>query len=154
MAQSILTDIQPASGAPPAIVLRWRVHLARRQPLRAAIAVFLILASAVGAYLIWHHPLAAAVAAFLVLSAAAEFLLPITYVLGPDGVWCRSFLSVRHLRWADVRRCYRDAQGIKLSPLARRSRLEAYRGIYLWLEDDGAAVADAIRAYWRQGAGR
>ena len=138
-------------GSQPAAVLEWRVHLARRHPLRAAVAALFVVATAGVAYLVWLHPLAAAVAGFLVLSAVAEFLFPISYRIGPDGVWCRNFLSVRYLRWADVRRCYRDAQGIKLSPLSRRSRLEAYRGIYLWLGDDDAAVKDAIRGYLEEG---
>jgi hypothetical protein len=140
------------AGVPAAPVLSWRVHLARRQPLRAAAAIFLIIGASAAAYLIWVHPLAAAAAGFLMLSAVAEFLLPITYRVGPDGAWCRSFLSLRHLQWAEVKRCYRDADGIKLSPLGRRSRLEAYRGIYLWLGDDGAAVVQAVRAYVKEAA--
>lgn len=145
MAQSTLADDQPP------VVLTWRVHLARRQPLRAAAAAFFVIASAAAAYGLWLHPLAAAVTGFLVLSAVAEFLLPISYRIGPDGVWCRSFLSLRHLAWPDVKRCYRDARGVKLSPLSRRSRLEAYRGIYLWLGDDGEAAVAAVRRYLAEG---
>jgi len=143
MAQSTLAGVE--SG-----VIEWRVHLARRRPLHAAAAVLCVIAGAGAAYLMWHHPLASAGAGFLVLSAAAEFLFPITYRMGSDGVWCRNFLSLRHLSWADVRRCYRDVHGIKLSPLGRRSRLEAYRGIYLWLGDDEKVVVDTLRGHLRQ----
>jgi len=141
MAESSSSKVQTAA------VVTWSVHLARRQPWRAAVALIVICASAAIAYVIWLHPLAAAAAGFLVLSAAAEFLLPVSYRIGPEGVSCRNFLSLGHLKWADVKRCYRDADGVKLSPLARPSRLEAYRGIYLWLGDDGEAVLDAIRRY-------
>jgi hypothetical protein len=141
MAESTISGIQPTAA------VKWRVHLARRRPLRAALAVCIVAASAAAAYVLWGHPLAAVIVGFLVLSAVAEFLLPISYRIGADGVWCRNFLSVRHLPWSDIRRCYRDDRGIKLSPLGHRSRLEAYRGIYLWLDDNDAAVTDVIRAY-------
>lgn len=141
MAESSSSKLQTTA------VVTWSVHLARRQPWRAAAAVFLVCASAAAAYLIWPHPLAAAVAGFLVLSAAAEFLLPIKYRIGPEGVSCRNFLSLRQIKWADVKHCYRDADGVKLSPLARPSRLEAYRGIYLWLGGEGEAVLEAVRRY-------
>jgi hypothetical protein len=127
------------------------VHLARRNPRRAAVAVLVIAASVAAAYSLWLHPLAAAAVGVLILSSVSEFLLPIHYCVGPDGVSCRNFWSARHLRWADVKRCYRDAHGIKLSPLSRPSRLEAYRGIYLWLGDDGDAALAAIRRYLREG---
>ncbi|UCH33738.1 MAG: hypothetical protein JSV65_14370, partial [Armatimonadota bacterium] len=108
-----------------------------------------IAASAAVAYFLWLHPLAAAVTGLLVFAAVAEFLLPITYRIDAEGVSFRNFLSLRHLKWADVKRCYRDAHGVKLSPLARPSRLEAYRGIYVWLGEDGEAVLDAIRYHIR-----
>ena len=146
MAESALADIQLDSP------IRWRVHLARRDPGRAAAVLIVIIASAVAAYSIWAHPLAAAVAGLLILSSAAEFLLPIHYCIGPDGVWSRNLWSVRHLKWSEVKRCYHDAHGVKLSPLSRPSRLEAYRGIYLWLDEDGEAALAAIRRYLHEGA--
>jgi len=153
MMQSVPVKPLPASPAKAHCdaVIRWQVHLARRSPRRAAAAILVIGASAAAAWGFWPHPIAAAVAGLLVFSSAAEFLLPIHYRVGPDGVWSRSFLSVRHLRWADVKRCYRDGHGVKLSPLSRPSRLEPYRGIYLWLGDDGEAALAAIRRYTREG---
>ena len=144
MAQPVLASARPEA------VIRWRVHLARKHPLRAAAAAFFVVASAATAYLIWPHAVAAFVAGLLVFSAVAEFLLPIHYRIAADGIWCRNFVSVRHLKWADVKRCYRDAHGVKVSPLARPSRLEAYRGIYLWLGDDGEAVIAALRGYLQE----
>ena len=145
MLQSAPSD--PRLDAP----IRWRVHLARRNPRRAAAVILAVVASAAAAYSLWLHPLAAAVVGILILSSVAEFLLPIHYCIGPDGVSCRSFWSARHLRWAEVKRCYRDAHGVKLSPLSRPSRLEAYRGIYLWLGDEGEVALAAIRRYLQQG---
>jgi hypothetical protein len=132
------------------IVLRWRVHLARRSPARAAAAMMIVLAVAACAYAIWARPVAAAVAGLLVFAAVAEFLLPLHYRITRQGISCRNLLSARYLKWAEVKRCYHDAHGIKLSPLPRPSRLEAYRGVYLWLGDDADAVIAAVRRYLRE----
>lgn len=141
------------SGARPETVeMQWHVHLARRDPRRALGVVLFIIASAAVAYAVWHHPLAALITAVLVGSSVAEFLVPIHYRITCDGISCRNFLSVRYLKWADVRRCYRDARGVKLSPLSKRSRLEAFRGIYVWLGDQPDAVLETIRHYLHGGA--
>ncbi|KPJ63510.1 hypothetical protein AMK68_03805 [candidate division KD3-62 bacterium DG_56] len=59
----------------------------------------------------------------------------------------RNGLSLRRMAWSQVWACHRDAWGVKVSPLARRSRLEAFRGIYLWFGDDNAeSILHAIAA--------
>jgi hypothetical protein len=54
------------------------------------------------------------------------------------------------MSWSQVKSVRRDALGAKLSPLARPSRLEAYRGIYLWFEGNAedvmAFIADHTKA--------
>ena len=142
MAQSVLSGARPET-----VETQWHVHLARRNPRRALAVVALIIASAAVAYAVWHHPLAALITAVLVSSSVAEFLLPIHYRITSDGISCRNWLSARYLKWADVKRCYRDTQGVKLSPLSRPSRHEAFRGIYLSLGDDADTVLDVIRRF-------
>lgn len=144
MAESILPGVRPETA------LTWTVHLARREPRRAVVALLAVAVTSAAAYAVWMHPAAPAIFGALVLAAVGEFLLPVTYRVGPDGVWCRNLLSLRHLEWKDVRRCYRDDGGIKLSPLSSPSRLDAYRGIYLWLDHQGPLVADTIRDYLRR----
>jgi hypothetical protein len=147
MAQSVCSGARPEAAE-----MQWDVHLARRKPWRAVGVSALIVLSAAVAHGIWHHPLAALVTAALVASAVAEFLFPIHYRITSDGVLCRNFLSARYLKWSEVKHCYRDAQGVKLSPLSKPSRLETYRGIYLWLGDDPEAVLAAIRTHLHGGA--
>ena len=132
----------------PATVLEWRVHLARRQPRRAAIVAVAIVATVVICHLAFQQPLFALVAGLLVALSAADFLLPIRYCITDDGIEMRSGLSLRRMAWSQVRACYRDAWGVKVSPLARRSRLEAFRGIYLWFGDGNAeSVVHAVASH-------
>ena len=81
--------------------------------------------------------------------ACAEFFFPIHYRLSSEGIRARNLLSWRKLTWDRVRACYLDQHGIKVSPLGRRSRLETYRGIYLWFGDGNREqVTEAVRR-WR-----
>lgn len=127
--------------------LSWRVHLARRQPLRAGACVAAALLAGVAAGLIWQSGSIGLLAGLLVLSSVADFLCPLRYRIDAAGVSRTHLLGLQRIEWSQVRRCYADDQGFKVSPLDRPSRLEAYRGIYLWPDDNAEQVAAALRHY-------
>jgi len=127
--------------------LHWRVYLARRAPRRVAVCLLAALAAGTAAYALWGLPWVAAAAAGLVLCSVSDFLLPLHYRIDERGVTCSGLLSLRRLEWPRVRRCCRDGRGIKVSPLPAPSRLEAYRGIYLWLDGNEQEVVAALRHY-------
>jgi len=87
---------------------------------------------------------AGVLAAGLLVAAISDFLFPVRYVMDEEGVWARGLVMRRRMAWAQVRRVARDELGVKLSPLARPSRLEAYRGIYLWFADNADEVMEFI----------
>ena len=130
------------------VLLEWRVHLAKNKPqqlIKPAIATVM------GAVIVWqstHNPLLALLMVVLLVLATAEFLFPVYYRLTEDGIYMRNFLTVRTLPWNKVRRCYRGARGIKLSPLAKADWREGFRGIYLWVEGaQQEQVVELIRAH-------
>ncbi len=88
----------------------------------------------------------------IVLASLSEYLFPIRYTISHERIACRTLTSRLEMRWSDVHRMMMNAEGIKLSPLRRASRLDAYRGIYLRFADDpnspGApeSVLRAVRA--------
>lgn len=124
--------------------LQWTIHLARRRPVRTAVALGFILAAAVCAGWAFRSPLFGLLAALLLTAAIADYLLPVRYRLGEDGLEARGFLHRRRMTWSQVRRVTRDHLGVKLSPLPRPSRLEAYRGIYLWFAGNEDRVMATI----------
>jgi len=70
----------------------------------------------------------------------------VRYVVTEHGASCRMLLKAARIQWADVRRCYIDDLGIKISPLNRRSRLEAFRGVYLRFAGNRDEVISAVKA--------
>jgi hypothetical protein len=115
-------------------LMEWTVHLARRQPFKAAIVVLVIaLTLAVG--WLWVHPLIAFLMGLFLLNAVGEFLFPLRFRVTREGVEVSSFLHDRKLRWEQIRRMEVHPDGIFLSPYPKPTQLDNLRGI--WLRWDG-----------------
>lgn len=125
--------------------MRWTVHLARRQPLRAGLCLAVVGASAAVGY--WAlGGLGAAVVIVALLGSLADFLFPVTCTLTRGGASCRMLLKGSEIGWENVRRVYLDDLGIKLSPLRRVSRLEAFRGVYLRFDGNRDQVIETVQS--------
>jgi hypothetical protein len=134
----------------PHAPLTWSLHLARRRPRQAAAAAALILLASLVAGYGFGSPLLGALACLLLVASVSDYLFPLRFFLSENGAEARGLVHRRRIAWSQVRRVVRDDLGVKLSPLARPSRLEAYRGIYLWFEGNAenvmAFIADHVKA--------
>lgn len=137
-----------ASPIAPALApLQWRVHLARRAPLRALVVIAFILVAGFAALLLFHSVLSAGLAVGLLLAATGEFLLPVNYRLTAEGAEARGLLTWRKMEWDDVKRVYTGPGVVKLSPLAHGGPREAFRGVLLRCEGNQSAVYAAVESY-------
>ncbi len=126
--------------------LRWQVHLAKRQPERLPVILLaLIGAPVLGAWLMGHWIFGLA-ALWMLWSATADFLLPIRYEADATGVRQRGW-SPRLMRWEKVKRVVWGEDGVLLSPFAHPTRLNAYRGVFLWYGDHREAVENLVRTH-------
>ncbi len=127
-------------------VFQWRVHLARRQPERLPVIMLaLVGAPLLGVWLMGHW-IFGLVALWMLWSATADFLLPIRYEADSEGVRQRGW-SPRVMRWDRVKRVVWGEDGVLLSPFAHASRLNAYRGVFLWYGDHREQVECLVREY-------
>lgn len=111
-------------------LMEWTLHLARRQPTKAAVTVAVIaLTFAVG--WLWVHPLISLLMVLFLLNSVGEFLFPVRFRLTRDGVEVSSLLNSRKLRWEQVRRFTVYHDGVFLSPYPKPNRLDSLRGIWL-----------------------
>lgn len=127
--------------------LAWQVHLAASQPGRAATVSLLVLGVGAWAWYWLGGPLAGLSAALVLIAGVGEFLFPIRYRLSAEGAEARNAVSWRKFRWDEVRRVYVEAGAIKLSPLLRGGRREAFRGVLLRCEANQDEVMDALRRF-------
>ena len=126
-------------------ILSWTVHLARKQPARAIVSLaFISVAAAAGFAL--AGPFVAVLAVGVMVASLADFLFPVRYTITHEKASCRMLVNRTEIRWADVKRCYLDDFGVKLSPLDQRSRLEAFRGVYLRFADNKDEVIETVKS--------
>lgn len=125
--------------------LSWSVHLARRYPAKAVISLALIVAATTVGWTL-AGPYVALVVGIALVASLSDFLFPVKYILTPDGASCRMLLKSSEIKWADVKRCYVDNLGVKLSPLDRVSKIEAFRGVYLRFESNEDEVIQTVKS--------
>lgn len=133
---------------PPAsneIVARWHVHLAAQQPRKAWAALGIVAAALLLTQWVLRAPWMTLVFGVVLFFAIADFLLPMTFALTRSGAEMRGFFRHQRMEWKDVRACRVDADGVKLSPFAHRSRLEPYRGVYLRFDGNRERVMEWVK---------
>lgn len=141
-----LTMSPQRPSAPPDTVLEWTVHLAVAQPARAVTAAVLSAGAVTLTALAFPNGVFALAAAWLLFASLAEFFLPVTYRLTTQGAEARHLWTFARIEWRAVKRKYLCEDGIKLSPLASPTRLEAFRGVFLRFgRDNREAVISAVK---------
>ncbi len=109
----------------------WTVHLAKAEPAKlAGVAGAVIAAFALG-WMAFDSWVGGVLGASLVFSAVAEFVLPIRYRLTDEGAHCAYGLARLSIPWSSVRRVIVGPDSLRLSPFARPSRLDAFRGVQM-----------------------
>lgn len=137
--------IMALQTASPQPIMSWTVHLARRHPGKTLVSVgFIVGVTAIGYFAIGFY--AAALVCAALAASLSDFLFPVRFIIWKDRVGCRMLLKSAEIKWADVKQCYLDDYGVKLSPLGRASRLEAFRGVYLRFADNKSAVIETVKA--------
>lgn len=136
--------VTPNSASSSAIV-SWTVHLAREYPAKAIVSIAFILAASTAGFFAVGLAAAALVGVVLVASFS-DFLFPVRYAITSDRVTCKMLMKSSEIKWVDVKRCYLDGSGVKLSPLDRVSRLEAFRGVYLRYADNESEVIEIVKS--------
>ncbi len=142
-------DAATTDGDEAADSLEWSVHLARTAPHKVAVVILAIVVSAALCFYLFHNLLFAGFVAIALVGATAEFLFPIRYRVNAAGVEMRNLHQLRRMEWREVRKAYLQPDGVKLSPLALPTRLEAFRGILLRF-GPGAGSEEAVLAAIRK----
>jgi len=129
---------------PDQVILSWTVHLAAVYRSKLPVALALILFAAFCAWFVLG-PIGSFAVLIALSSSISEFLFPVRYQITPTKAMCKTILKHTELEWSRVKQCYVDDDGIKLSTVGNRSRLEAFRGIYLRFNGNREQVIEAVR---------
>ncbi|MCE5199474.1 hypothetical protein LLG39_10915 [bacterium] len=124
--------------------MTWTVHLAKQYPNKLPWLIAALLVASVAGYFVLG-PVGVIAVSAAVLGAVADFVFPLKYTLTSERAICHRLTGTTQLRWADVRRCYLDELGIKISPLANQTRLEAFRGVFLRFNGNREQVIEVVK---------
>ncbi len=131
--------------------LQWQVHLLRLQPQKAWGAGAVMLFASVLTGVAFRSAGMGLLALVLLWLATREYWLPVRYYVNEKGAGVRYLGAAFDITWERVKYVTVTPEGVKLSPLPPRSRLEPFRGVTLRFADNREQVLEAI-AFWREPA--
>lgn len=141
--------VEPTSAAVAGPALEWQVHLARSRPQRAVGVLVAAFISAALCFFLFRNWLYAGFCVVAIVSATTEFLFPIRYRLDAEGAEMRNLHNWRRIAWSEVKKAYLLEDGVKLSPLRLRTRLEQFRGVFLRFGPEPGTQEEVLAAVRR-----
>jgi hypothetical protein len=124
--------------------LTWKAHPLKDDAPRSYAVLVALLALSVLMNWAFGGWLWSMLAAAFLFSSLARYFLPTAYRLTAEGVEVR-FLGRRVRRpWASFRNLYPHAMGVHLSPFARPSALDPFRGLFLRYAPGVGSQAEAF----------
>ena len=130
--------------------MEWTAHPFKADPKKSVFLVAIILLICLLTLLTTASIGFAIVALLLLVFSMRQFFMPTTYMLNAEGVEVRFSGATKKKRWDYFSSYYEDRNGILLSPFKDRSRLEAFRGIYLIVNNNKPQIVEFIKQFIKQ----
>ncbi len=127
--------------------LTWSVHPLRRNYLVSAAVILFLSLVLLLVYLAMHSWLMVIVATLLLLGALTSFFFPTSYRLTEEYIVIKKPFSVQTRKLREFNRIVPGKNMIFLSPFAQPSRLDAFRGIYLYTDGATERVLRFVKNY-------
>ena len=129
--------------------LEWTAHPARRRPRDLALVLSVVLLTMGAVLSAFQSLFFALLAAIILLASVASFLFPTHYEISDWGI-CQARLGQRRARpWGELRRMELGRTGAMISPFARASWMDRYRGFALLFDGaDRKAVVHALQLHF------
>lgn len=132
-------------------IVEWEVHPGRQHPRKRWVACVVAgLAGAIG-LIIFQSPILGALGVLLILGSVTEVFFGLRYRLDDEGAGVRCGASLTLVTWDAVKSVVVSEEGVKLSPLEKSSRLNAFRGVFLRFANNRDEVLAMIQERVRDG---
>ncbi len=127
-------------------VLVWSSHPVKRKILVSILVVIFLFVIWLVVNLTTSSFLLTGLSVLIMLGSLSSFFLPTIYELDRKKIKIRFFLTTRERAWNAFRSFYVDKNGILLSPFAKPSRLENFRGIYVRFNRNKDQVVEFVKS--------
>ena len=125
----------------------WTAHPAKRRPQNVMLVAMVVLFATWAVLVSLESAFLAALAAVILLVSVSPFLLPTRYRLDDQGVSERRLGRRKFRAWGDLRRVQIGPGAALVSPFAKKSSLDRYRGVLLYFDGaDRDRVVGILRA--------
>jgi hypothetical protein len=125
--------------------LTWTSHPFKKNKRNTILVILFIILAPVIIFISTNSLFFLLLSLVILLGSLASFFFPTTYELSPNKIKVKFFINTRETEWGKYRSFYVDKNGVLLSPFAKPSRLENFRGIYLRFEQNKDEVVDFIK---------
>jgi hypothetical protein len=127
--------------------LEWICHPAKRNlKITTLVTVFLIIL-VVLVYWMTASAWFTILAILILFGSLASFYFPTRYKFTPDEIIIKTSTQKLTKNWSQYRTFYPDKNGVLLSPFARKTRMENFRGIYIKFEGNKDEVVDYVQKH-------
>jgi hypothetical protein len=124
--------------------LEWSVWPAKEKPLLSLGLIVLLFAIWIAVGYIYREAIWVVLAVVLLSGAVAPYFVITRYRLDEEGIATKRYLTPMKKRWEELRSFYPDKNGVLVSPFAKPSRLENFRGMYLRFGGNREAVLNVL----------
>jgi len=128
----------------PTPELEWSVWPAKEKPLLSLGLIVLLFAIWIAVGYIYREAIWVGLAVVLLSGAVAPYFVITRYRLDEEGIATKRYLTPMKKRWEELRSFYPDKNGVLVSPFAKPSRLENFRGMYLRFGGNREAVLNVL----------
>lgn len=123
----------------------WRVHPLRENWTRSILLLLFLLLLFSGIYWLFQSVFVALLSAIFVTGSLYRYFVPFRYELYEHELVVSAPFYRLTKPWSDFRSFYVDNNGVLLSPFAKPSRLENFRGVYVRFGANRSEVLDFIK---------
>jgi hypothetical protein len=131
------------------VILEWTVFPIAESRTKALIAILTPPVAMLFIFLLMHSWLWAGLGFLLLFSSEFPFFLKTKYIFDDKGVTMKRGGATISRKWDQIHSLYPDKNGVLLSPFAKQTWLENFRGVYLQYgkhrEEIMAALNDRIK---------
>lgn len=130
--------------------MEWTAHPFKADRKKSAFLVVIILLICLLVFITTENIGFTLIAFVLLALSMRQYFLPTVYVLNAEGVEVRFSGATKKKPWSYFQSYYEDQNGILLSPFKEKSRLEAFRGVYLIASNNKPQILEFIKQYIKQ----
>lgn len=125
--------------------LVWQVHRLREEPERIPLIAGAFAVTTALWWIVFPSVLTLPLPILCLTTALNDFLFPIRFRLTAQGAHSDGGISHLFIAWSDVKRVTKGSDGVYLSPFARPTRLEAFRGVRLRFVGNADEVIETVK---------